>query len=286
MIAASTVDPVWYLGLGALLFALGATGLLVRRNPLVMFMCVELMLNAVNLAIIAFGAFTLQLNVSASVIALIVMAAAAAEATVGLAIVIVVINVPYALHEYQLHRAATSGIRVSATVVGVTAAGSDTDVSFRLPTSIDAKQSIRTVKVNGDVGRRAAQTRQLSVRVVKGDPGAFHAEGQVRTWAGLIITVVADLLVAGMLLLSHFVGGLWRMGWQTALALGGTLVMSSTAIVVKLMSERQVRRMPIVDDQGRLTGIIAQADVATRVSRDATTGELVEAISEPGTVRR
>jgi CBS domain-containing protein len=55
---------------------------------------------------------------------------------------------------------------------------------------------------------------------------------------------------------------------------------------VKLMSERQVRRMPIVDQQGRLVGIIAQADVATRVSRDATTGELVEAISEPGSPRR
>jgi len=55
---------------------------------------------------------------------------------------------------------------------------------------------------------------------------------------------------------------------------------------VKVMSERQVRRMPIVDDQGRLVGIIAQADVATRISRDATTGELVEAISEPGTTRQ
>ena len=55
---------------------------------------------------------------------------------------------------------------------------------------------------------------------------------------------------------------------------------------VKLMSERQVRRMPIVDGQGRLAGIISQADVATRVSRDATTGELVEAISEPGNTRR
>jgi CBS domain-containing protein len=55
---------------------------------------------------------------------------------------------------------------------------------------------------------------------------------------------------------------------------------------VKLMSERQVRRMPIVDDQGRLAGIIAQADVATRMSRDATTGELVEAISEPGNTRK
>lgn len=55
---------------------------------------------------------------------------------------------------------------------------------------------------------------------------------------------------------------------------------------VKLMSERQVRRMPIVDEAGRLTGIIAQADVATRVNRDETTGELVEAISEPGFARK
>ena len=55
---------------------------------------------------------------------------------------------------------------------------------------------------------------------------------------------------------------------------------------VKLMSEKQVRRMPIVDAQGRLAGIIAQADVATRLSRDETTGELVEAISEPGFARK
>ena len=55
---------------------------------------------------------------------------------------------------------------------------------------------------------------------------------------------------------------------------------------VQLMSERQVRRMPIVDDAGRLTGIISQADVATRMNRDETTGELVEAISEPGIARK
>jgi CBS domain-containing protein len=55
---------------------------------------------------------------------------------------------------------------------------------------------------------------------------------------------------------------------------------------VDLMSERQVRRMPIVDEAGRLTGIIAQADVATRGKRDETTGELVEAISEPGLTRK
>ena len=55
---------------------------------------------------------------------------------------------------------------------------------------------------------------------------------------------------------------------------------------LQLMSERQVRRMPIVDEAGRLTGIIAQADVATRFNRDQTTGELVEAISEPGLARK
>ena len=53
-----------------------------------------------------------------------------------------------------------------------------------------------------------------------------------------------------------------------------------------LMAERQVRRMPVVDGSGRLVGIISQADVATRVNRDQRTGELVEAISESGTVRK
>ena len=54
---------------------------------------------------------------------------------------------------------------------------------------------------------------------------------------------------------------------------------------VARMAERKVRRIPIVDRGGTLQGIIAQADIATRVQRDKTTGELVEAISEPGTVR-
>jgi CBS domain-containing protein len=55
---------------------------------------------------------------------------------------------------------------------------------------------------------------------------------------------------------------------------------------VARMAERKVRRIPIVDGSGTLRGIIAQADIATRVHRDETTGELVEAISEPGTVRK
>jgi len=55
---------------------------------------------------------------------------------------------------------------------------------------------------------------------------------------------------------------------------------------VARMAQRQVRRLPVVDAEGRLCGIIAQADIATRVSKDKTTGELVEAISEPGSVRK
>ena len=47
-----------------------------------------------------------------------------------------------------------------------------------------------------------------------------------------------------------------------------------------LMAQRQVRRMPVVDAQGRVTGIIAQADVATRMRSDTQTGQMVESISE------
>jgi NADH-quinone oxidoreductase subunit K len=79
-----------YLVLSGVLFAIGAFGFLARRNAISMLMSIELMLNAVNLTIISFGAFTLKLTTDASVIALVVMAAAAAEATVGLAIVIAI----------------------------------------------------------------------------------------------------------------------------------------------------------------------------------------------------
>ena len=79
-----------YLVLSGILFAIGAFGFLARRNAISMLMSIELMLNAVNLSIIAFGAFSSSLNVSASDIALIVMAVAAAEATIGLAIVIAI----------------------------------------------------------------------------------------------------------------------------------------------------------------------------------------------------
>ena len=79
-----------YLVVSGVMFAIGSFGFLARRNAISMLMSIELMLNAVNLTIIAFGAFLPALNGVASVIALMVMAVAAAEATVGLAIVMAI----------------------------------------------------------------------------------------------------------------------------------------------------------------------------------------------------
>jgi NADH-quinone oxidoreductase subunit K len=79
-----------YLVLAAILFAIGMFGFLARRNAISMLMAIELMLNAVNLSIVAFGSFVEKLAESGSVIALMVMAVAAAEATVGLAIIIAI----------------------------------------------------------------------------------------------------------------------------------------------------------------------------------------------------
>ena len=79
-----------YLILATILFSIGMFGFLARRNAISMLMSIELMLNAVNLSIVAFGSFVERLAATGSVIALMVMAVAAAEATVGLAIIIAI----------------------------------------------------------------------------------------------------------------------------------------------------------------------------------------------------
>lgn len=77
-----------YLSLSAVLFAVGAFGLLVRRNPLVMVMCVELMLNAVNLTFVTFG--RMLDDITGQIIVFFVLVVAAAEVVIGLAIVVAV----------------------------------------------------------------------------------------------------------------------------------------------------------------------------------------------------
>ena len=73
------------LGLSAILFVIGAAGMVVRRNAIILFMCVELMLNAVNLAFVALSPFA---GINGQVFVFFVVAVAAAEAAVGLAIII------------------------------------------------------------------------------------------------------------------------------------------------------------------------------------------------------
>jgi NADH-quinone oxidoreductase subunit K len=84
------VTDTWYVVLAAALFTIGAVGLLVRRNPLVMFMCVELMLNAVNLTFVSFAHAYHDLSGQISVFFVLVVAAA--EVVVGLAIVVSVLR--------------------------------------------------------------------------------------------------------------------------------------------------------------------------------------------------
>jgi len=82
------VNPDNYLYLSAILFSLGAFGVLVRRNAIVVFMCVELMLNASNLAFVTFA--RIHGNLDGQVIAFFVMVVAAAEVVVGLAIIMAI----------------------------------------------------------------------------------------------------------------------------------------------------------------------------------------------------
>jgi NADH-quinone oxidoreductase subunit K len=81
-----SVPGPWYLGLAAMLFTIGAAGLLIRRNVLVMFMCVELMLNAVNLTFVTFARMFGDINGQALVFFVLVVAAA--EVVIGLGIIV------------------------------------------------------------------------------------------------------------------------------------------------------------------------------------------------------
>ena len=82
------MSPGHFVALAVILFVIGAVGVLVRRNALVIFMCVELMLNAVNLAFVAFA--RMHGNLDGQVIAFFVMVVAAADVVVGLAILMTI----------------------------------------------------------------------------------------------------------------------------------------------------------------------------------------------------
>jgi NADH-quinone oxidoreductase subunit K len=82
------VTPTYYLVLAAALFSVGAVGVLVRRNAIVVFMCIELMLNATNLTLVTFS--RINGTVDGQIMAFFVMVVAAAEVVVGLAIIMAI----------------------------------------------------------------------------------------------------------------------------------------------------------------------------------------------------
>lgn len=86
----NNVPVEYYLGLSAILFTIGVMGVLFRRNAIIIFMCIELMLNAVNLLLTAFS--TLHGDAGGQVMVFFIMAVAAAEVAVGLAILVMIYN--------------------------------------------------------------------------------------------------------------------------------------------------------------------------------------------------
>jgi hypothetical protein len=137
------------------------------------------------------------------------------------AIALVVVNLPWALHELQLHRAATGGVQVSAAVLAVSDPGGGSAlVTFRLPKRFDPAQAPRTAKVDSATAETAAASRAIDVRVLEGHPDVFHVDGQVRTWGSTVITAVADLMILLLVALSWRLGGRLRRPTLVALALG------------------------------------------------------------------
>jgi NADH-quinone oxidoreductase subunit K len=96
-----SIGPAWYLGLAAALFALGALGVMVRRNVLVMFMCIELMLNAANLTFVTFS--RVLGDIGGQSLVFFVLVVAAAEVVVGLGVVVAIFRRRAATTADDLH---------------------------------------------------------------------------------------------------------------------------------------------------------------------------------------
>jgi len=95
------VPTAYYIGISAILFTVGALGVLIRRNSIVIFMSVELMLNAANLAFVAFA--RAHEAVSGQIFVFFVMTVAAAEVAVGLALIVAIFNTKHSIDVDQLN---------------------------------------------------------------------------------------------------------------------------------------------------------------------------------------
>jgi NADH-quinone oxidoreductase subunit K len=94
------VPIIYYIGLSAILFTLGAVGVLIQRNAIIIFMSVELMLNAANLAFVAFARY--HQSMSGQIFVFFVMAVAAAEVAVGLALIVAIFHAKQSIDVDQM----------------------------------------------------------------------------------------------------------------------------------------------------------------------------------------
>ena len=135
-------------------------------------------------------------------------------------IALLVINLPYVVYQYRIHRVSSDGVQVTATVVSADQAGHDVVLGLRFPASVDPDQRVRSARVNATAGAAAVQSGEVDVRVLEGHPAVFELEGQKRSHGSTIITLGADVLVLIMILLMWRLGGRLRRPALVAVALG------------------------------------------------------------------
>ena len=135
-------------------------------------------------------------------------------------IALLVINLPYVVYQYRIHRVSSDGVQVTATVVSADQAGDDVVLVLRFPASVDPDQRVRSARVNATAGAAAVQSGEVDVRVLEGHPSVFELEGQKRSHGSTIITLGADVLVLIMILLMWRLGGRLRRPALVAVALG------------------------------------------------------------------
>ena len=166
------MDIAWYLVVSALIFCIGAAGVLMRRNPLVILLCLELMLNAGNLALVAFA--RMHGNADGQIFALIVMVVAACEVTVGLGLIVAMYRrrLPIDVDELrELHGMSTDHVglagprlparrddRHRAGLAGAAAGGCRVDRDGARSALPSSPRSARSISLQG----RAPTTRQSS----------------------------------------------------------------------------------------------------------------------------
>jgi len=135
-------------------------------------------------------------------------------------VALIVINVPYAVHQWQLHRVGSDGVKVTATVVSAEQNGDVVVLGFTLPASVDPDQKVRIARVDEAAGTAAEKAGEVEVRVLEGHPAIYELQGQKRGHAATFLTLGADLLLLLVVLLSWRLGGRLRRPPLVAVALG------------------------------------------------------------------